>query len=409
MKYVIIGSSAAGVNAVRELRKYDQEGEIVLVSKDQNIYSRCILHQYLSGERTLERLNFAEPDFAALYRVNWMKGREAVSLRPADHILVLDGNEELSYDRLLVATGSHTFIPPIKGLAEAENYTGFRNIDDIEVLKEVPKKAGHIVVLGSGLIGIDCATGFLHMGVRVTLVDFAGWLLNKQLDARAAQTYIDAFREQGVEQYYGVGVDEVRTDGNHQIYEIALSDGTVLPCDYFVVTAGVRSNVEFLQDSGLELSKFGLVYDGHGRTSDPDVFGAGDVSGLSPIWPVAVKEGMVAAANMAGQNRKMTDFFASKSTMSFLGIHTMSIGTVTPPDDSYRVDVYDKNGVYKKVVSKDGVIVGALLQGDLAYGGVLQQMIARKIDVTRVKKPLFEIDYSDFFHEKANLEFAYEL
>ena len=409
MKYVIIGSSAAGVNAVRELRKYDQEGEIVLVSKDQNIYSRCILHQYLSGERTLERLNFAEPDFAALYRVNWMKGREAVSLRPADHILVLDGNEELSYDRLLVATGSHTFIPPIKGLSEAENYIGFRNIDDIEVLKEVPKKAGHIVVLGSGLIGIDCATGFLHMGVRVTLVDFAGWLLNKQLDARAAQTYIDAFREQGVEQYYGVGVDEVRTDGNHQIYEIALSDGTVLPCDYFVVTAGVRSNVEFLQDSGLELSKFGLVYDGHGRTSDPDVFGAGDVSGLSPIWPVAVKEGMVAAANMAGQNRKMTDFFASKSTMSFLGIHTMSIGTVTPPDDSYRVDVYDKNGVYKKVVSKDGVIVGALLQGDLAYGGVLQQMIARKIDVTRVKKPLFEIDYSDFFHEKANLEFAYEL
>ena len=409
MKYVIIGSSAAGVNAVRELRKYDQEGEIVLVSKDQNIYSRCILHQYLSGERTLERLNFAEPDFAALYRVNWMKGREAVSLRPADHILVLDGNEELSYDRLLVATGSHTFIPPIKGLSEAENYIGFRNIDDIEVLKEVPQKAGHIVVLGSGLIGIDCATGFLHMGVRVTLVDFAGWLLNKQLDARAAQTYIDAFREQGVEQYYGVGVDEVRTDGNHQIYEIALSDGTVLPCDYFVVTAGVRSNVEFLQDSGLELSKFGLVYDGHGRTSDPDVFGAGDVSGLSPIWPVAVKEGMVAAANMAGQNRKMTDFFASKSTMSFLGIHTMSIGTVTPPDDSYRVDVYDKNGVYKKVVSKDGVIVGALLQGDLAYGGVLQQMIARKIDVTRVKKPLFEIDYSDFFHEKANLEFAYEL
>ena len=409
MKYVIIGSSAAGVNAVRELRKYDQEGEIVLVSKDQNIYSRCILHQYLSGERTLERLNFAEPDFAVLYRVNWMKGREAVSLRPADHILVLDGNEELSYDRLLVATGSHTFIPPIKGLSEAENYIGFRNIDDIEVLKEVPKKAGHIVVLGSGLIGIDCATGFLHMGVRVTLVDFAGWLLNKQLDARAAQTYIDAFREQGVEQYYGVGVDEVRTDGNHQIYEIALSDGTVLPCDYFVVTAGVRSNVEFLQDSGLELSKFGLVYDGHGRTSDPDVFGAGDVSGLSPIWPVAVKEGMVAAANMAGQNRKMTDFFASKSTMSFLGIHTMSIGTVTPPDDSYRVDVYDKNGVYKKVVSKDGVIVGALLQGDLAYGGVLQQMIARKIDVTRVKKPLFEIDYSDFFHEKANLEFAYEL
>ncbi len=408
MKYVIIGSSAAGVNAIRELRKFDKEGEVVLVSKDKNIYSRCILHQYLSGERNLARLNFAEPDFDTLYNVNWMKGREAIGLRPADHVLVLDGNEELKYDKLLIATGSHTFIPPIKGLADADNYIGFRNIDDIEVLKEVPKTAKNIVVLGSGLIGIDCATGYLHMGVKVVLVDFAGWLLNKQLDERAAKTYIDAFKAAGVEQYYGVGVNEVHVK-DKKIYEIVLSDSTVLPCDFFVVTAGVRSNVEFLKDSGLELSKFVLVYNEYGQTSDPDIYGAGDVSGLSPIWPVAVKEGMIAAANMVGKKEKMTDFFASKSTMSFLGIHTMSLGIVTPPDDTYRVDTYDKNGVYKKVVSKDGVIVGALLQGDLAYGGVLQQMIARKIDVRKVKKPLFEIDYSDFFHERANLEFAYEL
>ena len=400
MKYVVIGSSAAGINAVRELRKTDPAGEIVLVSKDKNVYSRCILHQYLCGERTLERLNFAEPDFDRLYRVNWMRGREAVGLDREQKTLLLDGGEKLPYDKLLIATGSHTFIPPIKGLDGAVNYIGFRNIDDIEVLKEVPKTCKNIVVLGSGLIGIDCATGYLHMGVKVTLVDFAGWLLNKQLDERAAKTYIDAFRENGVEQYYGVGVNEVRVGEDHRIYEIELSDGTVLPCDYFVVTAGVRSNIEFLKDSGLELSRFGLVYDETGRTSDPDIYGAGDVSGTSPIWPVAVKEGMIAAANMAGGKEKMTDFFASKSTMSFLGI-------VTPPDDTYRVDIYDKNGVYKKVVSKDGVIVGALLQGDLAYGGVLQQMIARKIDVRKVKKPLFEIDYSDFFHEKKDLEFAY--
>ncbi|MBR2770215.1 MAG: NAD(P)/FAD-dependent oxidoreductase [Solobacterium sp.] len=408
MRYVIIGSSAAGINAIRELRKFDKEGEVVLVSKDEHIYSRCILHQYLSGERTLERLNFAEKDFDRIYNIQWMKGREAIALRPKDHILVLDGNEELSYDRLLIATGSHTFIPPIKGLSEADNYIGFRNIDDIEVLKEVPKHAKHIVVLGSGLIGIDCAAGFLDMGVKVTLVDFAGWLLNRQLDERAAQTYIDAFRANGVDQYYSKGVNEVHVrDG--KIYEIVLSDETVLPCDFFVITAGVRSNVEFLQDSGLELSKFGLVYDESGKTSDPDVYGAGDVSGKSPIWPAAVKEGMVAAANMAGVPEKLSQFYASKSTMSFLGIHTMSLGTVTPPDETYRVDVYDKNGVYKKVVSKDGIIVGALLQGDLAYGGVLQQMIARKIDIRKVRKPLFEIDYSDFFHEKTNLEFAYDL
>ena len=416
MKYVVIGSSAAGVNAVRELRRLDKESSIVLLSKDKDIYSRCILHEYLSGKRTIERLRFVEADFEALYDVDWKKGAEAVGLdRDGKSVLLADGSC-VSYDKLLIATGSHTFFPPIKGMAGAKNMIGFRNIDDIEVLKQVAvdvlasggKK--HVVVLGSGLVGIDCATGFLELGVKVTLCDFAGWLLNKQLDERAAKSYIDAFAAHGVEQHYGVGVSETIQNENGEITTVVLSDGTELPCDFFVVTAGVRSNVEFLKDSGLELSKFGLVYDAEGRTNDPDIFGAGDVSGLSPIWPVAVKEGMIAAANMAGSHAAMTDFFASKSTMRFLGISTMSLGNVNPDpaDEEIKVEILDKGDVYKKIVHKNGKIIGALLQGDLAYGGVLQQMIARNIDVRKVKKPLFDIDYSDFFHIRENFEFAYE-
>ena len=120
---------------------------------------------------------------------------------------------------------------------------------------------------------------------------------------------------------------------------------------------------------------------------------------------------MIAAANMAGFHEKMTDFFASKSTMRFLDISTMSLGEVNPDpaDESIRVETFRKNDVYKKIVHRDGKIIGALLQGDLAYGGVLQQMIARGIDVRRVKKPLFDIDYSDFFHIRDNTyEFYYE-
>ncbi len=417
MKYVVIGSSAAGVNAVRELRKRDKESQIVLISKDKDIYSRCILHEYLSGKRTLERLRFVEADFEDLYQVEWMKGVEVVGLDRENKKLLLDQGEPVSYDKLLIATGSHTFFPPIKNMAGAKNMIGFRNIDDIEVLKKVAQDVlasggeKKVVVLGSGLVGIDCATGFLELGVKVTLCDFAGWLLNKQLDQRAAQTYIDAFAAQGVEQHYGVGVSEVIKNDQDEITTVVLSDGTELPCDFFVVTAGVRSNVEFLADSGLELSRFGLVYDENGRTNDPDIYGAGDVSGLSPIWPVAVKEGMIAAANMAGEHAKMTDFFASKSTMRFLEISTMSLGDVNPnleEDPEIKVETYDKDGVYKKIVHKDGRIIGALLQGDLAYGGVLQQMIARRLDVRKVKKPLFDIDYSDFFHIKDNFEFSYD-
>lgn len=408
MKYVVLGSSAAGVNGVRELRKLDKNSEIVLISKDKAIYSRCILHQYLSGERNMEQLCFAEQDFEQLYKVNWMKGRSCVGLKPRKKLVLLEDGEEVSYDKLLIATGSHTFVPPVKNLKEAKNVVGFRNIEDMEVLKEVAKKAENIIVMGAGLVGMDCAVGFLELGVKVTMVEMAGWLLSKQLDERAAKTYQDAFEKQGIRQYYGVGISEVILDEEQMIREAVLTDGTRLPCDYVVVTAGVRSNVEFLEGTGIETSRFGLLYDETGKTSDDSIYGAGDVSGTSPIWPVAVKEGIVAASNMAGVPRKMTDFFASKSTMNFLGIPSMSLGDVNCGDEGVTAEVKETKDSYKKILHKDGKIVGAVLQGDLAYGGILQQLIARKIDVRKVKKPIFDIDYSDFFHIKENFEFYFD-
>ena len=408
MRYVVLGSSAAGINAVRELRRLDPGADIVLVSQDEAIYSRCILHHYLGGQRDLERLCFAEKDFADLYRVDWRKGRACVGLDRAEKTVELDNGERVGYDKLLIATGSHTWIPPVENLNKAQNVIGFRNIGDIEVLKEAAKTAKHIVVMGAGLVGLDCACGFLELGVKVTLVEMAGWLLSKQLDQRAAKTYQDAFEKEGVAQYYGVGIAKAVLDEEGLVTEVILTDGKTLPCDYVVVTAGVRANVEFLEGSGLELSRFGLVYDASGQTSDPDIYGAGDVSGTSPIWPAAVKQGIIAASNMAGVERKQTDFFASKSTMNFLGIPSMSLGDVNGDGPDLTVEVREDKGAYKKIVHKNGKIVGAILQGDLAYGGILQQLIAYKIDVSRVKKPVFDIDYSDFFHMSDNFEFYYD-
>lgn len=408
MRYVVLGSSAAGVNAVRELRRLEPGADIVLISRDEAIYSRCILHHYLGGQRDLERLCFAEKDFADLYRVDWKKGRACVGLDRAGKMVELDDGERVGYDKLLIATGSHTFIPPVENLKGAKNVVGFRNLDDIEVLKEAAKTAKHIVVMGAGLVGLDCACGFLELGVKVTLVEMAGWLLSKQLDERAARTYQDAFEKEGVAQYYGVGIAKAVLDGEGLVAEVVLTDGRTLPCDYVVVTAGVRANVEFLEGSGLELSRFGLVYDASGRTSDPDIYGAGDVSGASPIWPAAVKQGIIAVSNMAGVERKQTDFFASKSTMNFLGIPSMSLGDVNGDGPGLTVEVREDKDSYKKIVHKNGKIVGAILQGDLAYGGILQQLIAHKIDVSRVKKPVFDIDYSDFFHMNDNFEFYYD-
>lgn len=408
MRYVVIGASAAGISGIRELRKLDKTSEIILISKDKEIYSRCILHHYLGGRRTVPELNFAESNFEELYQVQWMKGKACTGVKPEEKKVVLEDGQEVSYDKLLIATGSHTFIPPIKNLKEAKNVIGFRNIEDIETLKEVAKTHKNILVMGAGLVGLDCTSGLLELGVNVTMVEMAGWMLVRQLDPRAAKTYQDAFAVEGVKQYYGDGIAEAVMNEEENITSVILSSGTEIPCDYVVVTAGVRSNVEFLEGSGIETSRFGLIYDATGKTSDENIYGAGDVSGTSPIWPVAVKEGIIAASNMAGVPRKMTDFFASKSTMNFLGIPSMSLGNVNPEDESYSVEIKDTGDSYKKIVHQDGKITGAILQGDLAYGGILQQLIARKIDITKVKKPIFDVDYSDFFHINENFEFYYE-
>ncbi|MEE0830232.1 MAG: FAD-dependent oxidoreductase, partial [Longicatena sp.] len=265
MKYVVIGSSAAGINAVKELRRLDKDSEIVLISKDKDIYSRCILHHYMEGIRSLEELNFAEGNFADLYQVNWMKGCEVTSVKPSEKVVVLADGTNVAYDKLLIASGSHTFVPPIPNLKEANNVIGFRNIEDIEVLKEAAKTHKNFLIMGAGLVGIDCVSGLLSSGVNVTLVEMAGWMLSKQLDERAAKTYQDAFAAKGVAQYYGDGIKETKLDENGNICAMVLNSGTEIACDYVVVTAGVRANVEFLADSGIETSRFGLVYDETGK------------------------------------------------------------------------------------------------------------------------------------------------
>lgn len=408
MRYVVLGSSAAGINAVREIRKLDKDGEIILISRDKSIYSRCILHHYLGNIRTVEELNFAEEDFAGLYNVNWKKGSTAVSLDCQAKEVVLESGERVSYDKLLIATGSHTFIPPIKGMNEAENVIGFRNLEDIENIKAKLPEIQHIVVMGAGLVGLDTVSGLLDNGVKPVIVELADRPLCKQLDKKAASVYEKALEEQGVKQFYGTGIQELVLNEKNQVTELLLSDGTKLPCDFLIVTAGVRSNVEFLEGSEVETDRFGLIFNCRGETNVPDVYGAGDVSGRAPIWPVAVKEGIIAGSSMAGKKREMTDFFASKSTMNFFGIPTMSLGICEIQEEGQTAETEERGDGYKKIIHKNGRILGAIIQGDLSYSGVLQQLIARRIDISRVKKPVFEIDYSDFFHMNDNFEFYYQ-
>ena len=410
MKYVVIGASAAGTNVVRKLRELAPDAEIVMISEDTAIYSRCILYHHLKGERDLEGLNFVGPDFEERMKLNWIKGVKASGVDTDRKVVLLEDGREVSYDKLCIATGSHPNFFPIPGLREGKNITGFRNFPDVEFIEARLDQAQNIFVMGAGLVGIDVVAGLIKYHKNISLADMGPYMLGIQLDDYSAGVYGRMFAEHGVKQYYNMGAKEFVLDDEGNCYKVILNDGTEIPTDLVVNCAGVRANVEFLADSKLECDRFGLIFDDHGQTNVPDVYGAGDVSGRNPIWPVAVKEGMIAAYNMCGIPKTMDDFFASKSTMNFLGLESMSLGKANRYDDTYTEVIYKDpaKNIYKKIVHKDGVITGAILQGDLSYSGVLTQLIRRKIDVSKVKKPLFKIDYSDFFREKDNFEFYYE-
>ncbi len=408
MHYVVIGASAAGISGVTELRKQDPAAQITLISTDEHIYSRCILHHYLDGIRDVKQLEFVEDGFIEKKNINWLKGVSVTSLQDETKTLVLSNGETVTYDKLLLATGAHTFFPPVTNLVGAKGVYGLRTLDDAKQIREKAQEAKNIIVMGAGLVGIDALTGLLHYGKNLTLVEFKSHMLSIQLDQEAARTYQDAFAKEGVTQYYNTAAQEVILDESGAIKQLALSNGEVLDCDFLIVATGVRSSVGYLEGSNVETDRFGLLFNEFGETNVADVYGAGDVSGRNPIWPAAVKEGLIAASNMCGNRRELTDFFASKSTMSFLGIRSLSVGTYEVPDESYIVEVQtDEFGNYKKIIHKDGVITGAIIQGDLAFAGVLTQLIREKINIQAINKSVFDLSYADFFKETEDYQFTY--
>ena len=377
------------------------------MSKDKHVYSRCILHHFLDGRRDIEDLDFTPYDFWDMYDIEWIKGVEVIGIDIKEKKLALDNGKNISYDKVLLSTGAASFLPPIENLRTANNVIGLRNLDDVIEIKEMANKVKNIAILGAGLVGVDALAGLLDYDVSITLIEMGDRLLPLQLDKYAASKYEERLKKEGVNLRFGVKAEKVVVDEDNNPIAILLNTGEEVPCELIIACTGVRANVGFLKDSGIECDKFGLIINEKGETNVKDVYGAGDITGRNPIWPTAVKEGIIAANNMIGRETYMEDFFGSKNTMNFCGLATMSLGIVNKPDDTYEeaIDIDGKD--YKKIIYKDGTIYGAIVQGDLSYVGVLTQLIKEKINVNRVKKPLFDIDYSDFFNETQNLEFVY--
>jgi NAD(P)H-nitrite reductase large subunit len=407
MKHVIIGASAAGLNAAQKIRDLCPTDEIVVISSEDKVYSRCMLHHLIGGQRTVDGMRFVSPDLFAKNHIQWQKGKTVKSLDTTKKQIYLASGEVIDYDQLLIATGALASLPPIPNLRTANNVFTLRVLADAIAVTNQARAGETAIVIGGGLIGIDTAAGLAEKGVRVSIIEMADRILPVQLDKTSAAKYESLFKQQGINIFTGKSVQEVLINENKDVLGVKLSDGQIFSASLIVVAAGVRPNTDWINDPAISVGK-GIITDDQCKTTADAVYAAGDVAGKTGIWPLAVKQGITAAYNMCGQEKVLVDNFNQKNSMNFFGLQTISLGLAEAPDDSYEVDVYDSPAAYKKIIHKDGIVYGAIFQGDIAHRGVWTSIIGNGLSIAQIKdKCIFDIDYGDFFKTSPDGQFYY--
>ena len=404
MRHVIIGSGAAGIAAAKTLREQQAQDEILILSADETVYSRCMLHQFISGERQTEALSFISDGFFEQNHITFRPNVTVTKIDPATQSVIFDGGSE-SYDRLLIATGTKSFFPPIDGLANTTNVYGLRDLSDARAISEKAKQADNIVIIGAGLVGLDAAYGLLGMGKMTTIVDLAASVLSTNLDARASSAYQAKFEEAGCVFRLGARLSSVQRDASGAVNALALDNGDTLPCDLLIVAAGVRPALDFLKGSGIETMR-GITVNAHMATTAPHVYAAGDITGLSESWPSAIAQGEIAAMNMLGIETTHPDTFLPKNTVHFFGIPSLSIGRFIPEAGDTE-DSREDHKRYQKVILRDGIPVGVILQGDISRSGFWQQLIQNKVDVVSIPKSIWKVSFADSYHVDENGEYQW--
>lgn len=393
MKHVIIGVGAAGIAAARTIVAHKPGDEVIMISEDEIVASRCMLHKYISGEREAETLDFAPDGFFENENVEWLGGISVTGI-DASAGKVKCAGFDVGYDKLLIATGSLSSIPPVGALRTAKNVFGLRHFTDAKAIREAAGAAEKIVIIGGGLVGLDAAYALHELRKDISIVDIAKRILTINLDEKAAGEYESRFAEAGCKFYLGLGVSDTKVDESGDITAIVLSDDTVLPCDMVIVAAGVRPATALVEGSGIECER-AIKVDERLATSCAGVYAAGDAAGLSGIWPNAMRQGTVAALNMCGVESQYTDTFAVKNTVNFFGLVTLSVGALEPEEGDTVITQEDR-GTYKKFILRDGCVAGVILQGDIKYSGFWQYLIKNRIKVDCIGKPIWKLSYADF-------------
>lgn len=394
MRYVIIGGSAAAISAVESIRLTDDKSAIDLFSDEETpLFSRVLLPYYVAEELTKPLLNFRGADFFDEKSVTPHLGVKVLAISP-DERTVQAQDGIYSYDKLLIATGGNPIVPPIPGVNKLGIST-LKTMADAERIYKYPAKRA--VVIGAGSIGVEASISLRRRGTKVTLLEQLGHVLPTVFDEESAAIITKRIEEIGVEVVTGEKALEFVGD---EKVKMVITDNREIPCDLVVLAVGVRPAVELAVAAGLELGALGgIKVDELMRTSRPEIYAAGDVaethdiargtSFINAIWPCAFEQGQVAGLNMAGTRTPYPGSYRRNSIGNFIGIPAISVGltqidtcAVGSAEDEYREIKRKTRDGYRKIILRNGRIVGAILVGQTQKAGLMSLLLQKQVDVS---------------------------
>ncbi|MFB0526032.1 MAG: NAD(P)/FAD-dependent oxidoreductase [bacterium] len=403
MHYVIVGGSAAGINAVEAIRSVDKEGKITLISDEEfSLYSRCLITYFVAGKLAEDKLKYRSSDFYEKQKVETLQGIRAEKVLPEKRKLLLDDGRELTYDRLLIATGASPKMVEAPG-SDKQGILGLRTYQDAQLINERLDRVNRVSILGGGLIGLRAAYSLHARNKQVKVIVKSNQVLSQMLDSGAANFIRRKIEQKGIQVMTGLAAVEFL--GGKEVTGLVLDDGRRLECELVIVGKGVRPNLELVQGTEIK-TDYGIIVDDYLQTNLPNIYAAGDVaqakdlitgqSTINALWPCAVAQGRVAGLNMAGKRLKYDGSLAMNS-VEFFGLPVISMGITRPKEKEYEqlVREDEKNFIYKKVVLRKNRVQGMILVNKIEQAGVMGILMRKKADVSSIKEMLLE-DKFDF-------------
>jgi nitrite reductase (NADH) large subunit len=389
-KLIVIGNGMAGARAVEEVlaRGGAEMFDIVMYGDEPyGNYNRIMLSNVLSGAQALDEITINPLHWYAENGITLHAGMRVIGVDRAAQVVITDNSTREHYDKLLIATGSRSFIPPIPGIfvndALKPGVFGFRTIDDTEGMLAATKTSKVAVVIGGGLLGLEAARGLLNHGQEVHVVHLAAHLMNAQLDPTGGAILKDAMEAMGITIHLGATTAEVL--GEDRVTGLRFKDDTILACDMLVVAAGIRPNSEIGTRAGLTVQR-AIVVDDHMRAlDDRNIYVVGEcaqhrgqVYGLvAPLWDQA----KVFADHITARNTQAAYHGSKLATkLKVMGVELASMGITEPQHERDETIQFTepKRGTYKKLIVRDGRLVGGILMGDISKAAYLMQAFDRE-------------------------------